>query len=215
VIDQLRLALILAIPVLAAGCSANKPVNPELPKQPLAFVQNQAVKEPYSGVMPYVVCYGIECDQPTPKHAYVAAVLDMKETVMASKPVQIIKVEKQLTKGSVRYIYNTTVLAEDAESTIAKLIALAKNSKQVLINGYAGLTNGNAEKEDKVLALALSRARDIEARFRKGGVTSDIKVAANLERCKSEKDCLTRYVYGGRRTDVEIILITAGDQSGK
>lgn len=216
-------ASILFLVACISGCSlftARTP-NPlqepkkDLPPRPVTYVQDIAVREPYTNVLPYVICFGVDCDKPTTKHPAQRQPIP-KPAIKEEKPESIrIPVKETRIKESVQYLYNTVELDPSSKGVLKSVIEAALASKEVLIKGYAGLTDTNQDNENRVLGLALSRARDIENRVRKAGVQASISIGAELARCKSEDDCLQRYKYGGRRADVEIVIIEDGDKSVK
>lgn len=216
-------APILLLVTCISGCSlftarTTDPVQEpkkELPPRPVTYVQDIAVREPYTGVLPYVICFGVDCDKPTAKHPAQRQPTP-KPTVKEEKPEAIrIPVKETRIRESVQYLYNTVELDPSSKGVLKSVVDAALASKEVLIKGYAGLTDTNSDNESRVLGLALYRARDIENRIRKAGVHASISISAELARCKSEDDCLQRYKYGGRRADVEIVIIEDGDKSVK
>lgn len=225
-----KIILTFVLPILMSGCGIfhGKPfgtaVDPtaggsedvqadlkksNVPRQPIAFIQDPRVRNPYTGVMPYVICYGHDCDKPTPKSPAAQA----RVTPMPSVPATTRREAR--IRESIEYLYNTTHIAPQSIAVMDSLIKSAQSAKEILITGHAGMTRSNIENERRVLGLALERANDVRSRLKNGQVEADVKIEVELLRCKSESECLQKYKYGGRRSDVEILIIENGEKSGK
>lgn len=184
-------------------------IRPVPPPQPIGYTQELHNKEPYTGALPYVLCFGSDCDKPTPKT--IARKTPPVRIERVPVPVQIKEVR---IKESIGFLFNSIEIDPGSGSFLETLIKGAKSSKEVWIKGYAGLTDTNVEKEKAVISLALARARYVEKRMKSAGVQAHITVGAELVRCASEDDCLKEFKYGGRRTDLEIVILD-GEKSGE
>jgi outer membrane protein OmpA-like peptidoglycan-associated protein len=215
---MLRSALALFPLLLIFGC-ANKTSIVEVevkPPQPVSFVQDVSSRNLYTKAPGYVMCFGADCDRPTPKHLKVPPQSTPKVTQqgLVSKPVVVEKSQLQKEfrqKDSIEFIYNTTNINKNSMSTLASVIGNSKSANQIYIVGYAGLTEPNAEYENRVLGLALARARLIEKKLKDSGFAENINVSAELVKCKNEDECLDLFRYGGRRADIEILTIGNGE----
>jgi hypothetical protein len=214
---MLRSALALIPLLLTFGC-ANKTslVAVEVkPPQPVSFVQDVSSRNLYTRAPGYVMCFGADCDRPTPKHLKLPPQSAPKVSQgLVAKPIAVEKSQLQKEvrqKDSIGFIYNTTNIDKNSMSTLASVIGNSKSANQIYIVGYAGLTEPNAEYENRVLGLALARARLIEKKLKDSGFAENINVSAELVKCKNEDECLDLFRYGGRRADIEILTIGNGE----
>jgi hypothetical protein len=211
--------LLLSVFVSLTGCATKpeiievKKVEQEVAPLPVVFMHDAGARNLYTKSPNYILCFGEECDKPTPKRQKVAMLpAVMPQVQMPSQVVNkaVVRTESRV-KESVEYLYNTTEISKDSIPVLNSIIDSAKGAKEVIVKGFAGLTITNEDNERRVLGLALSRARDIERRVKEAGVMADIKISAELVKCKSEQVCLDTYRYGGRRADVEIVIIRNGE----
>lgn len=182
--------------------------------QPIGFTQELRNRDPYTGALPYVVCFGRDCDKPTPKTYVKTQRLTRSEPPVVQTPETKPQTVNVRLKESIGFLFNSIEVEPGSEETLHKIIRDSVGSKEIWIKGLAGLTDTNLEHEKAVMSLALSRARFIERRMKVGGVAADISVGAELVRCPSETECLKDFKYGGRRADLEI-LITKGNKNGE
>lgn len=200
---------------------------PVPPPQPVGYTQTLSGREPYTGALPYVICFGPDCNQPTPKSPVRRAppprIAQESQQAAAIQPVEqrpdasiLPAVEKtpKRVKESIGFHFNSTEVDPNSIEALGRIVQRAKNAKEIWIKGFAGLTDTNLEKEDAVMALALARAREIERLIKKTGSSAHITVGAELVRCKSEDECMKRFEFGGRRADLEIVIID-GEKSGE
>lgn len=181
-------------------------LKPVPPPQPVGFVQDPKARDPYTGTMPYVICFGADCGNPTPKTPP-RREPPPQRVVQAQPVIKEMKVRETRIQESVSFEYNTTTIERGSAESMEKIMAAARTAKEVVIKGMAGLTATNIENEQAVMNLALSRARVIERMLKTAGTPAHITISAHLVRCESEPDCLKRFKDGGRRADVEIVII--------
>lgn len=181
-------------------------INTALPRQPIGYTQDLGNRDPYTGSLPYVLCFGDDCDRPTPKNIVRKPVAQQVNVVAP----EAVSVKETHIKESIEFLFNTTEINPDSKPTLESVVRSAMGAKEILIKGMAGLTDTNREKENAVMSLALSRAKYIESHMKKAGVSAYTTVGSELVRCKSEDDCLQRFKYGGRRADLEIVIISGG-----
>jgi len=193
---------------------------PTPPPQPVGYAQTLSGREPYTGALPYVICFGQDCHQPTPKspvrrappqriaqESNPAAAIQPVEQRQAAAIRPVAEKSPARVKESIGFLFNSTEVDPASAAALQSLVQHAKNAKEIWIKGFAGLTDTNLEKENAVMALALARARRVEQLIKKSGSSGHITVGAELVRCKSEDECLKRFEFGGRRADLEIVII--------
>lgn len=185
------------------------PSTAEPPPQPVGYAQSLSQREPYTGHLPYVLCFGADCDRPTPKTIARPAPAVQPVRLPVAMPAAPATKETRI-KESIAFLFNTTKVDPESAATLTKLVGAARDAREIWIKGFAGLTDTNLEKESAVMGLALARAHHIQRHMKGAGVAAHITAGAELVRCKSEADCLERFKFGGRRADLEIVIVSGG-----